>query len=235
VLDTTQRFSVPEVPGAWIFPDDGDPRGFYAVPSAPRIALDENGRDELSLVVYGRTHHGSFVPTGALLTLTTSLELSAEETQALLAILSRRTAAEPSEGAQPPVHLLAFDAESGEAEAALTEGLVLRGAPSLTGGFRCSFSEKLDAEQARSLQTAWDGGLADARLSYRLRLRSPGSSSSLEVEHTTWSRRSGEVTDAGSATAVAVAASAGSAHELTLAGPLAASGLLADARAQVEL
>jgi hypothetical protein len=256
VLDPTQRFTVADVPGVWIFPDDGDAAGFYALPAAPRIALDEAGRPQLGLVLYGKTSRGSFVANGGILTLTTSLGLTEDEGRTLIPILSRRLASaaagdaaatggaeapEPTGdtsavAALPAAHLLAADAVAAEVEVRLAEGVALTGAASLGADFRCSFNLKLDAAQARSLQSAWDAGLSEAQLSYRLSLRPGPSSSSIEVGHVAWSKRSDDHEEEhGLLVGATASSSSAAAQTLTLDGPLTTAGSLADLVQHVDL
>jgi hypothetical protein len=252
VLDPTQRFTVTDVPGVWIFPDDGDAAGFYALPAAPRIALDEAGRPQLGLVLYGKTSDGSFVANGGILTLTTSLGLTEDEGRTLIPILSRRLAGPAPEDARPTgdaavpgdtsavaalpaAHLLAADVAAAEVEVRLVDDVVLTGAASLAADFRCSFSSKLGAAQARSLQSAWDAGLSGAHLSYELTLRAGPSSSSVEVGHVAWSKRSDEHEEQGLVAAAEASSTSTAPQTMTLDGPLATDGSLADLVARVEL
>ena len=228
-----KRFDLTGVPGVWCFPDDRDGGGFYALPAAPRVARDPGGTPQLGLSVYGRRDGASFVPDGGVLTLTTSLELQVHEAALVTAALSRRlaaAAAEPDAAAPPaPAHLLAADVVEAEVEVRLVHGVELHGSATTAGAFRCSFNEKLDAEQAASLAAAWARGLPDAASSYRLQLRPTGGSSSLAVASADWIAQAGQEQTSGSAAAFRVAAESPTASTLTLEGPLTASGEELDA------
>jgi hypothetical protein len=236
MLDVEQRFSVPEVPGVWIFPDTRDVAGFYTYPAAPRVARDDRGAPEVSLVVYGRKGGGgSFEPRGAVLTLTTTLDLSPDERDRLRAVLSRKVATQAGGGAPSAATLLSADVARADVEVRLAEGVVLTGDPATSGSHRCSFNVKLDADQTRSLQAAWDRGLPDAHITYRLRLRPGPSTSTVELHQAAWIERSGTRQTEGSANDLAISTDTPTAGSLTLKGPLGSPGDLQAGVTQVEL
>jgi hypothetical protein len=237
MMDVERRFTVPEVPDVWVFPAGArDVTGFYAYPAVPRIARDDRGAPEASLVVYGaKGGGGAFEPRGAVLTLTTTLDLTAEETARLRSALSRKVATEAEGGAPPAAVLRSPEVVAAEVEVRLADGVVLTGAAATTGGSRCSFNVKLDAAQTRSLRAALDRGLPDARISYRLRLRPGPSASTVELHQAAWSERSDTQRTEGSTSDLTVSRKAATAGSLVLEGPLGPTGGLGAGVTQVEL
>jgi hypothetical protein len=237
MIDVKRRFTVPEVPDVWVFPaGERDVTGFYAYPAAPRVARDDRGAPEANLVVYGsKVAGGAFAPRGAVLTLTTTLDLTPEETAHLRSALSRKVAAQAGGGAPPAAMLLSPDVVAADVEVRLADGVVLTGAAATTGGSRCSFNIKLDAAQTRSLRAAWDRGLPDARATYRLRLRPGPSAATVELHQATWSEQTGTQRTEGSTSDLTVSRDAATAGSLTLEGPLGPAGGLGASVTQVEL
>ena len=237
MIDVERRFTVPEVPHVWVFPaGERDVTGFYAYPAAPRVARDDRGTPEASLVVYGsKGGGGAFEPRGAVLTLTTTLDLTPEETARLRSALSRKVAAQAGGGAPAAAILRSPDVAAADVEVRLADGVVLTGAASTTGGSRCSFNVKLDAAQTRSLRAAWDRGLPDARITYRLHLRPGPSAATVELHQASWSERSDTQRAEGSRSDLTVSRKAATAGALTLEGPLGPAGGLGASVTQVEL
>jgi hypothetical protein len=168
MLDVGRRFTLEDVV---IFGDSDNAAAFYALPSTPRIALDDHGSPELNLVVYGASEGQSFISRGGICTLTTSLELSSREAQQVAAELRQRTG---GHGGQ----LLVPDIVRAAVSVSLADGVRFDGTPSLAGGFRCAFNTKLDAQQASALRSALEQGLTNATATYRLDLRpGPGATS----------------------------------------------------------
>jgi len=183
MLDPQGRFTLAELPEVLLFPDDRMVEGFYAMPAAPRIALDEAGRPQIALVVYGRKKGTDFVASGGLLSLTTTLALTGDEESRLDAALRRRLAEQfppaPGETAKVPVRL-SVEWLTAEVEVRLIPDLHLAGKPSMSGANVCSFSANLNADTAGALREAWDGGLREASLSYRATVRTaPGAATTV--------------------------------------------------------
>jgi hypothetical protein len=160
-----------------VFGDDRDPAAVYALAAAPRIARDEQGRPELSLVLYGaRGADGRFEARGGLVSLTTTTGIEPAEERAVLDARARRAAP----GSAPTRR--SADFTEGRVSVRLTPDVSLEGAPSLVGDNRCSFSVRLDRDPAVALRSAWDRGLPDASIRYELTPRpSPGATSRVEV------------------------------------------------------
>jgi hypothetical protein len=236
MIEVQRRFTVPEVPDVWVFPSGkGDVTGFYAYPAAPRVARDARGAPAASLVVYGsKSGGGAFEARGAVLTLTTTLDLTSEEASRLRSALSRKVAAQAGGGAAP-VKLLSADVVTADVEVRLADGVVLTGAAATTGGSRCSFNVKLDAAQTRSLQAAWDRGLPDARVTYRLRFRPGPSAATVELHQAAWSEQTGTQRMEGSTSDLTVSRDAATVGALTLEGRLGPAGGLGATVTQVEL
>ncbi len=219
MLDPSGRFTVPGLPGVSIYPDDRLPGGFYALPAAPRLAVDEAGAPQISLVLYGKKKDGEFQATGGLLALTTTLELSAAEEKALGGggRLAERLGGAPQR--------LSPEWLEAEVEVSLIPELTLRGKPSMSGANQCAFNVNLGAEQAKALQKAWSGGLEKASLSYRLQVRAaPRAGSSFELRSSSETVGDGTSSHTTSAYDVRSAVHQAAPLPLLLAGPLAVSG-----------
>lgn len=169
MLEEHRSFAVPDTPGLRIYPDHADPTRFYAVPAAPRVARDEQGRPALSLLVYGRGHGPQLNLLGGQVLLTLTLALTDAERRALTDALERPLNLNLPQHA-PPVRVTLVSPEwlSGQVKAELMPGLTLSGTPSLMAANECVLSADLTPEQATEVQRAWKQGLPDARLSYDL-------------------------------------------------------------------
>ena len=185
MLDPTGRFTLPELPGVLVFPDDRLETGFYAIPEVPRVAVDDGGTPQISLMLYGRKKGTKLEVTGGLLALTTTLQLTPAEEETLRRAMPRKLAElhPPAPDAPPPVpQRLSPEWLESEGKVQLIPGLELQGKPSMTGTNVCSFQSKLTADQAKDLQKAWKDGLRDAKTSYRLAVRAaPRAGSTYEV------------------------------------------------------
>ncbi len=177
MLNLRSAFSLPELSQLVIFEDDGRSDGFYVFPRAPRVALSDDGRPQLGLMVYGRKEGDVFHATGAILSLTTTLQITEDEDRTLRAALSRRLAARmPEAPERPPVaDLLGTDIAEARVEVRITGDVKLTGRPSQFGGCPCTFQLKLDAARAQAVSAAWGEGLRDGAIRYELRLSIPGS------------------------------------------------------------
>jgi hypothetical protein len=192
MLTMTERLTIAEFPDLLIYPDDEDQRAFYAIRGSPRVATDEDGLPQISLVLYGRKEGVDVRVHGGWLGLTTTLQLTAAEARAVDDALTRRLAARISRPAGAPAtlpRLRAPDWLDGDAQVRLSSELALSGTPSLIGGNQATFSQTLDAAQAERLRAAWIDGLRDGWIRYRLRLRGPRGHSSIEIRETTQRQR----------------------------------------------
>jgi hypothetical protein len=176
VLDLQQRTAVPGTPTVWVFRDDRRTTAFYAI-GGPHVALDDRGRPHLGLTVYGRQDAGGFRARGALLSLTTSLAVSATDrgraNDMARAILARERALVPGE--EPPTpEWLAAEWIAGRVDVSLTESFRLQGTPSLTGDNQCVWSVNLAAGPAGQFIDAWRNGLPGAKIRYGMRARAAG-------------------------------------------------------------
>jgi hypothetical protein len=169
------RFELPGLSDVWIYPDDQTDSGFYAIPTHPRVAVDSQGKPEISLVLYGRGKGSNFEATGGIFTLTVCLGLSSEQAKTAISLLARRQ----SSAARP--QLLSPDWQQGEVELQLDRDLSWREKPAQFGDNRCSFNVKLSADQAKTLRDAWKKGLPNSLVIYHVVLRgSAGTSSRAE-------------------------------------------------------
>ncbi|MET0693673.1 MAG: hypothetical protein ABWY56_07065, partial [Propionibacteriaceae bacterium] len=191
MLDAAARATVSGVDDVVVFPDSALVGGFYAVSTAPRVVVGEDGRPELSLTLYGRRAQGAFHATGGLLVLTTALRVSPSDLGRVSQLLTAQLAAEwPADSREPAptAQLLAPEWSEASVSVRLTPDLELTGSPSMAGDNRCSFSSKLTADGASALARLWRDGLPEATITYSGRLRSTGgvrgSSSGSVSQHT---------------------------------------------------
>jgi hypothetical protein len=223
MLDVNERFTIAELPGVLIYPDDGQDRGFYAIPASPRVATDDHGVPQISLVMYGRKEGAALRVRGGLLGITTTLQLTADEDKALRAALSRRLAERasgPRGAVAPAPQLLSPDWLEGDVDVRLTRELTLPGKPSLIGANQATFSKNLGAADAERLRKAWDDGLRDGWIRYRLQLRGPRGRSTVEVREVTQRQRGAASTSERSSFAVEMSGAQPQTFSLTLEGPL---------------
>ena len=115
------RFELPGLSDVWIYPDDQTESGFYAIPAHPRVAVDSQGKPEISLVLYGRGKASNFEATGGIFTLTVCLGLSSEQEKTVISLLARRL----SSTGRP--QLLSPDWQQGEVELQLDRDLTVAG------------------------------------------------------------------------------------------------------------
>lgn len=160
-------------PGVRAFRDDARAGTFYLLPLSPAVSRDESGRAEFALISFGRKQDGSFHSQGALLTVTTTLQVaSALRDQARRSLESRLGGDLP---AAPGVELGAIDWLEGTVTVWLTASTQLTGRPSMTGANLCAFNTRLGAEAAAALGDALGAGLPDARIRYDMKVRAAGS------------------------------------------------------------
>jgi hypothetical protein len=170
MLDADARLIVDAVPGAIAYADSTDRGRVYACAASPRLALDENGAPQLSLLLYG--HGRDARPEGGQLTLTTSLELTGDERAGLAAALAPAPpygpVPDPCQPAAtgPAPDVIAPDWLSGQVTVRLAIGLELSGRPSLSGANRCVLAASLDAGQAQAVAAAIRDGLPDSAATY---------------------------------------------------------------------
>lgn len=213
MLNPAGRFALPELPGVLLFPDDRLETGFYAIPEVPRIAVDDGGAPQISLMLYGRKKGTELEVTGGLLALTTTLQLTAAEEETL-----RR--------AMPGKQRLSPEWLEAEVKVRLLSGLELEGKPSMSGANACSFQLKLTADQAKDLQKAWKGGLRDAAASYRLAIRAaPRAGSTFEMRSAAKAASHRGIQQETSSYSVQSTTTQAAPLPLTLEGPLRAEGL----------
>jgi hypothetical protein len=181
MLDTRNPIVLEDVADITVYRDDAERTAFYALPAKPRLALDDQGRPQLSLVAYGSRGPSGFKARGGILTVTTGLQLSADETervrQSLIKWLKREF---PQPDDAPPLlpELRPMDWMAGTVELQVVAGLSATGSPSLFGGNQFSYSANLDAQTVGDVLLAWERRLPDASITYRLTARAPGRSTS---------------------------------------------------------
>lgn len=200
MLDPGGRFVVTELPHVAIYPDHAAPTRFYAVPTTPRVALDERGMELISLLIYGVRDGADVRPHGGQFTVTTTLALTTEEGTllrnalqhrlGLLALASGRT------DVPPEPDILSPDWLDGQVTVRLTDQFQLTGTPSLVGANTCALGLTLNANEAQELREAWNAGLPDAWIRYRVHVRAAAVSragtnvdETEEVAYRDWSLR----------------------------------------------
>jgi hypothetical protein len=178
MLDTRNPVVIDEVADVIVYRDDASQTVFYAVPAKPRLALDEQGKPQLSLVAYGKKGPAGFKARGGILTLTTALQLTGAEAEGVSHSLASRLAREfPQPEDVPPLvpELRPIEWVKGSVELQVIPGVVATGRPSLFGGNQFSHSANLDAQTIGAVLEAWERRLPDASISYHLTARTaPG-------------------------------------------------------------
>jgi len=172
---------VAEAPEAAVYADDRDPWRFYAFAARPRIALDDAGKPQLSVLIWRRGRDAP--PEGGQITVTTTLALTPDEQAAVArAVAPPPRAAERAAGTpvaavvggamagpagqtRSPI-IVAPDWLAGEVTVHLAEGLELHGQPSLSGANTCALASSLDAAGASAALRAVEGGLVEAKAQY---------------------------------------------------------------------
>jgi hypothetical protein len=178
VLNADVRLTIDGVPSAIVYADNVNRGRVYAFAAGPRIALDENGAPQLSLLLY--SHGKDAPPEGGQLTLTTSMELTDGERAGIAAALASsppsgpapdRPAGSPGDPPTPAAagkapDIVAPDWLSGQVAVHLAEGVELAGQPSLSGANTCVLAASLDAGQAQTMVAAIRDGLPDSVATY---------------------------------------------------------------------
>lgn len=181
MLVSGMQFTFADLPGVFVFPDDGSPQSFYATVAKPRVARRDDGQPEMGLLVRSRKTNGQREVIGGLLTVTAVLGLSPDEESRLMSLLTRKLAQEtPPDSDQPPPkpRLLGIMWLSGQVELNLDPNITSAGMPSMFGDNRCAFSISLNAEQAKAVAKAWNQGTLKLSVRYHLKAQSAPSSAS---------------------------------------------------------
>jgi len=176
LIDLGNIAQIESLPGVLLAPDDRDPRGFYVFPRSPRIALTDDGKQQVSLSILGRREGTDFRADRGLFTCTTSLALADEELERVVAELRRWIAERSGVALEDAPRPLLMSAHWHDARVALavTDALTLTSRPSMFGENQCVFMHNATAAEAVSLQEAWTEGLPGASITYELELRPAG-------------------------------------------------------------
>lgn len=174
MVQQNARFQVEGVSGVSIFPDDGTPGGFYALPESPRLALDDSGSPQIRLMLHGKQGATTFELSGGLFTCTTSVGLTKDETARLTRALQARV------GKNARVTLLQLTWTGGHCELKLAGSIRMTGQPSLFADNACVFQHSLSAAAAQELEKEWSDGLPDMFAVYELTSRLPVATFHLE-------------------------------------------------------
>jgi hypothetical protein len=177
MLNADARLAIDAVPGAIVYADSADRGRVYAFAAGPRLALDEDGAPQISLLLYG--HGKNTPPEGGQLTLTTSLGLSDGERASIAAALAPSPPSGPepdrpagssgdprTQAAGKALQIVSPDWLSGQVVVHLADGVELAGRPSLSGANTCAMAASLDAGQARTIMAAIRDGLPDSAATY---------------------------------------------------------------------
>ncbi|MEM7052530.1 MAG: hypothetical protein AAF604_22900 [Acidobacteriota bacterium] len=207
MLDPHRPIAVAGLSGVRVYTDTRDASTFYALPASPVV-------EDLELTLTGQRQAAGFQVSGGVVSLTTTLSLEA----ALRRRVEKRLM---QQAGGRPVRLAPATWSAGAVEVRLIPRVTLAGRPALYGDNRCALQAKLDAASARELEQAWEGGLRDAQVEYRLTSgATPGTTRrSLRFES---SRRTSDGREQRTVTEKTSSSrrSAGSAAELRFAGPL---------------
>lgn len=187
MLISGMQFTFPDLPGIFVYPDDGSPQSFYAVAAKPRVARRDDGQPEISLMIRSKKTGaaGQREIIGGLLTVTAALGLSQNEETKLISLLTRKLAQEAppdSDEAPPKPRLLGMSWLGGKVDLNLDPNITASGMPSMFGDNRCAFSVSLNADQAKAVSKAWKEGKLNLRVRYQMKAQSaPRSSSRTEA------------------------------------------------------
>jgi hypothetical protein len=153
------------MPGVSVFPDDRIPGGFYSLPDCPRLALDDQQRPQMRLILYSKQERSKFQVTGGLVAITTSLGLYESERRRLTVAMQAKVHRE-----NPGVVLswLQMIWMKGQCDLWLTKEIQLKAEPSLFGDNSCVFQASFNEAAARNLEQAWCDGLFDNYVRYKL-------------------------------------------------------------------
>jgi len=174
MVDGRNPVVLDDVADVIVYRDDASKTVFYALPAKPRLALDEQGRPQLNLVAYGSQGPSGFTARGGILTLTTALHLTGDESERVRQSLARRLARElPQPDGSPPLtpELRPVEWLSGSVELQIVPGVSATGSPSLYGANQFSYSANLDAKAIGAVLDAWQRRLPDASITYHLTAR----------------------------------------------------------------
>lgn len=226
MLISGMQFSFPDLPGVVVYPDDGSPQTFYAMPAKPRVARRDDGQPEISLMLRSKKTGaaGQREITGGLLTVTAALGLSPDEETRLISLLTHKLAQDaPPDSDQPPPkpRLLGIMWLSGKVDLNLDPNITASGMPSMFGDNRCAFSISLNADQAKAVSKAWKDGSLKLVVNYRLKAQSaPRSSSRTEASSSQVAVRTGSSFEYFSAAAAGASVSTSVPYEVDVQGSL---------------
>lgn len=226
MLMSGMQFTFPDLPGVFVYPDDGSPQSFYAMAAKPRIARRDDGQPEISLMIRSKKvgAGGQREIIGGLLTVTAALGLSPDEETKLIGLLTRKLAQEaPPDSDQPPPkpRLLGIMWLNGKVQLNLDPNITAEGMPSMFGDNRCAFSIGLNAEQAKAVSKAWKEGSLKLGVRYQMKAQSaPRSSSRTEASSSQVAVRTGTSFEYFSAASQGASASASAPYEVDLQGLL---------------
>jgi hypothetical protein len=224
MLDGDRVIAFPALPNILVFPDNESSSSFFAVSAKPRLARDEAGEKQISLLMYGKRSEGKFNATGGILTLSVSLGLWTDEEETLMGELKRylisSSPADPSAPPPTPI-LLGFPWEDGTVTLSLTPETTATGRPSLTGDNRCSFNIKLNTAQAKAISAAWADHLRDSSVCYETSVRvAPPSQSRTEFKASSMSSRDQDQSSVSTTIDLTTSSSQATPLMMKFAGPL---------------
>jgi hypothetical protein len=227
VLDPTRRLDLPAIPQAQVYHDHETPQLYYVVPSIPKLEVDERGA-ALRLIVYLKRDGDAKAASGGQLTLTTALELSAQELNNVKNAIEagRGKTASGSEMDSSGIRLAGPDWVSGQVEVVLAESLTVSGQPALFASNRCVLTSNLDAAQVQTLRDQASSGFPAGWIAYQMVMRAATTSNDARRETTQATLRGpdtlAEISRSLQANLRAVAAVE---QPITLEGPLWREGL----------
>lgn len=176
MLDPTRRVAIAEYPQVQVYRAHDQPRTYYVVPWVAAISVDDNGRPDCRLIVYGKREEGRFVATGANLTLETILAAPSGDLAQIKRSIEESLTPKSARTAEPPpppviIQLVSPEWVNGTVTVTLTPELKMSGQPSLFADNRCALMASLTAEGAKALGEEWPHGLPDARIVYEMTMR----------------------------------------------------------------
>jgi hypothetical protein len=231
MLDLARGLDVPDFPKVQVFRDDRRTAVYYVIPSAPAVAVDDNGRAECRLLIYLQRGPDGPIASGGNLSITTTLTIDDESLAAIKRSIETVLTPVPTDpdAAPPPrvvVQIASPDWLGGSVTATLAPGVMLTGTPSLFSDNRCALSGPFGADAAKTLRDRWRHGLPGARLVYDMRMRvATTAAAGVQIRDADAAVGSFGVTARTGALDVDLSATTARSQPIAIEGPLVASGL----------
>lgn len=156
-MNAARPISVSSCPEVLVYPDIRDAKRFYAFAAHPRVARDDAGAPQISLMIFGKTSGGRFTASGGQFTGTFGLAVTGIE---------RADIERELDGA-----IVYPDWIDSKVTVDVTDGVSVDGNASLAGANECVVSAMLTGPQADALRQAWISRSHSMRVEYVVGIR----------------------------------------------------------------